>query len=212
MSPGAGVPGRVAGRAYWQERARALGARAVVSIDHPAGHDLAVVTDGHRAVVLPALAAHLNGTERTLLDLGCGTGRLTADLAALIGGRAIGVDPVPELLALAPPDPATQFRLLEEDAPLPVADGEVDVVFTLTVLGGLPADGELQAMAAELQRVLRPGGLVCLAESVSDAPEVEHWTPRSLADYAEAFPWVTLREVACFDDAGDPISVLVGRS
>lgn len=212
MSPGAGAPDRLDGRAYWTERARTLGARAVVSIDHPDGTDLADVTAGHRAIVLPALAAQLDGSERTLLDLGCGTGRLTADLAALLGGRAIGVDPVAELLALAPADPSTEFRLLRPDGTLPLADDEADVVFTLTVLGGLPADGELQAMAAELRRVLRPGGLLCLAESVSDEPEVEHWTPRSFDDYAEAFAWATLTEVACFDDAGDPISVLAGRA
>lgn len=209
------APDRLTGHAYWKERTRALGARAVVSTDHPDATGLNDVTAGHRAILLPVLAGLLDGSERTLLDLGCGTGRLTADLAALLGtagGRAIGVDPVGDLLALAPAGDATAFRLLEADAPLPVDDGAVDVVFTLTVLGGLLGDGELDAMAGEIRRVLRPGGLVFLAESVSGDAAVEHWSPRTIADYAEAFPWAPLREVARFVDAGDPISVLAGRA
>ncbi len=204
-------PGTLQGAAYWQARAQELGARAVVSTDHPGTVALAAVTARHRAELLPVLVAHLDGSERTVLDLGCGTGRLTADLARATAGRGIGIDPVLELLQLAPIDAATEFRPMTPGAPLPLADGEADVVFTLTVLGGLLAEGELDAMAAEIRRVLRPGGLLLLAESVSDLPRVEHWTPRTAADYAAAFPWASLREVARFDDAGDPISVLVGR-
>lgn len=208
-----GAPPGIAGHEYWQARARSLGARAAVSIDHPTETGLDDVTAGHREVLLPALAALLDGSERTVLDLGCGAGRFTADLAGLLrGGRGIGVDPVAELLALAPDDETTDFRLLTIGEPLPLADGEVDVVFTLTVLGGLLGEGELAAMAADVRRVLAPGGLLCLAESVSDNAEVGHWTPRSAADYAEAFAWADLREVARFDDAGDPISVLAGRA
>jgi SAM-dependent methyltransferase len=210
------APDRLTGHAYWKERTRTLGARAVVSTDHPEATGLDDVTAGHRAILLPVLAGLLDGTERTLLDLGCGSGRLTADLAATLGsgqdGRAIGVDPVPALLALAPPHRATAFRLLEDGGELPLDDAAVDVVFTLTVLGGLLGDGELDAMAAEIRRVLRPGGLVFLAESVSEDAAVEHWSPRSVGDYAEAFAWAPLREVARFVDAGDPISVLAGRA
>lgn len=210
MTPGSADA--LQGAAYWQARARDRGARAVVSTDHPDGVALAAVTARHRAELLPVLTAHLDGGERTVLDLGCGTGRLTADLARTVAGRAIGVDPVLELLQLSPVDAATEFRPMTPGDPLPLADDEVDVVFTLTVLGGLLADGELAAMAGEVRRVLRPGGLVVLAESVSTLPRMAHWTPRTVADYAAAFPWVELRERSRFDDAGDPISVLVGRA
>ncbi|MCW3039231.1 MAG: class SAM-dependent methyltransferase [Solirubrobacterales bacterium] len=212
MSAGARDRDRLSGHAYWQARAQLMGARAVVNVDHDAGATLDAVTDGHRAVLLPAIAALLDGSERAVLDLGCGTGRFTADLAALIGGRGIGVDPVAELLALAPASPDVDFRLSVEGEALPLADDEVDVVMTLTVLGGLLQPGELETMAAEVRRVLRPGGLLVLAESVSEQAEVEHWTPRTAAEYAEVFAFAPLREVARFDDAGDPISVLAGRS
>lgn len=213
MIPPTGAAPVARGVAYWEDRAQRLGARAVVSTDHPVDGDLDAVTDTHRAILLPALAALLDGTERTVLDLGCGTGRLTGDLAALIGGDAIGVDPVAELLELAADDDATEYRQSAAGGPLPLDDDEVDVVFTLTVLGGLLEADDLAAMAAEIRRVLRPGGLLCLAESVSDpAAAVEHWAPRTADAYVAAFGWATLRPVARFVDAGDPITVLAGRA
>ncbi len=213
MAPGArSAPVPTTGVEYWQDRARAMGARAVLSTDHDG--ELDDVLAVHRAHLLPALAALLpfaSGPERTVLDLGCGTGRLTADLAALVG-RGIGVDPVAELLALAPADPAVEYRRLVEVAgPLPLADGEADVAFTCLVLGSIEDPAALAALGAELERVLAPGARVLLAESVSDQPSAGHWTFRSVADYAAALPWAGLQEVARFDDAGDAVSVLAGR-
>ncbi|MBA2515843.1 MAG: class I SAM-dependent methyltransferase [Solirubrobacterales bacterium] len=199
------------GLEYWARRAEELGARAVVNVDHPAGRDLAAVTAGHRDMLFPSLAGLLDGSERVVCDLGCGAGRFTADLAALIGGRAIGVEPVAALRSLAPEARGVSYRALRPNGRLPLRDGEADVVVTVTVLGGLVAAGELAQTAAEVRRVLRPGGLVCLAESVSDAPRTGHWAPRTVEAYRSAFAWAGLEEVARFDDAGDPISVLAGR-
>jgi SAM-dependent methyltransferase len=200
----------VPGVDYWRRRALALGDRAVVNLDHPADGDLDAVSDGHREQLFPLLRAELTGAERTVLDLGCGTGRLTAGLAALLGGRAIGVDPVAELLALAPPHADVEYRRMDE-AVLPVGDGEVDVVFTSLVLGGIPVPA-LGRTAAEIRRVLAPGGLVFLSESVSDGTGAAHWATRSADDYRALLPWAGLRETGGFDDAGDAIAVLVGRA
>jgi SAM-dependent methyltransferase len=197
---------------YWTRRTEELGARAVVNFHHPDDRDLEALTAEHRRVLLPALEALLDGSERVVCDLGCGAGRFTADLAALIGGRAIGVEPVAALRALAPRAPGVSYRGLRRDGRLPLFDDEADVVVTVTVLGGLVAEGELAATAAEVRRVLRPGGLVYLAESVSGSSSYEHWAARTVAAYRSAFPWADLVEVAQFDDAGDPISVLAGRA
>jgi hypothetical protein len=82
----------------------------------------------------------------------------------------------------------------------------------VTVLGGLVAEGELAQTAAEVRRILRPGGLLYLAESVSRASRQRHWAARTVGAYRSAFPWADLVEVAQFDDAGDAISVLAGRA
>lgn len=210
-SPADGLPAvPVPGVDYWRQRAIALGDRAVVNLDHPVDGDLDAVSDGHRAQLFPLLRAELTGAERTVLDLGCGTGRFTAGLAALVGGRAIGVDPVGELLALAPPHPDVAYRRMDE-AVLPVGDGEVDVVFTSLVLGGIPMPALGRTMA-EIRRVLAPGGLVFLSESVSDGAGAAHWKTRTADDYRALLPWAGLRETGGFDDAGDAIAVLVGRA
>lgn len=198
------------GVAYWRRRAIALGDRAVVNLDHPVDGDLGAVSDGHRAELFPLLRDELTGTERSVLDLGCGTGRFTAGLADLVGGHAIGVDPVAELLALAPPHPRVAYRRMEEGI-LPLGDGEADVVFTSLVLGGIPATA-LGRTAAEIRRVLAPGGLVFLSESVSAGAGVAHWATRTADDYRALLPWAGLRETGGFDDAGDAIAVLVGRA
>ncbi|WP_026911379.1 class I SAM-dependent methyltransferase [Patulibacter minatonensis] len=205
-----GTPVAEPGVAYWRDRARELGARAVVNLDHPAEDDLDAVSAGHRAALYPLFSKALHGSERSVLDLGCGVGRFTSDLAALVGGRAIGVDPVAELLAMAPADERVDYRLLEGDT-LPLADDEVDVVFTSLVLGGIPGEA-LTRTVAELHRVLRPGGLVFLSESVADRPEPGHWAARTPADYVVLVPWAGLREIGRFDDAGDGIAVLAGRA
>ena len=202
----------VDGVEYWAERARQLGARSVLGLDHEA--PVGAVTDLHRGLLLPILGQLLPPAPRrvlTVLDLGCGVGRLTGDLASL-AGKAIGVDPVPEMLALAPAHPDVAYRLLEDPAgPLPLSGGEADVAFTCLVLGGLDA-ASLVHVSEELLRVLRSGGLVMLAESVSEQPAAGHWTFRTAAEYAGAFAWARLEKVAEFDDAGDAVSVMVGRA
>lgn len=201
------------GVAYWHARAESLGSRAVLNLDHERQVD--DVTAMHRERLLPELAAlvHLapDAPARTVLDLGCGSGRLTGDLATLVG-RAIGVDPVAALLGRAPRDAAVEYRTFPAPCDcLPLSDGEVAIAFTCLVLGGIAEADALAAMGDEIERVLAPGGVVFLAESVSDQPPAGHWTFRSVSDYAAALPWADLREIARFDDAGDPVSVLVGR-
>jgi ubiquinone/menaquinone biosynthesis C-methylase UbiE len=98
-----------------------------------------------------------------VLDVGCGSGAVTRDIARRVGehGLAVGLDPSPELLALARRlaegaglDDRTEFR--EGNAlRLPFPDGSFDVVVCATVLSHVP---EGEAAIPELARVLRPGG------------------------------------------------------
>jgi len=97
-----------------------------------------------------------------VLDVACGTGN-AALRAAQAGGRVVGVDLTPELLEegrrLAA-DAGLDIEYLEGDAEaLPVADGRFDVV--VSVMGCMFAPRHRVA-AAELARVLRPGGRLCV--------------------------------------------------
>lgn len=99
--------------------------------------------------------------DRTVLEIGCGIGRMTARLAELYG-QVIGLDISATMLERA--------RIVLRDAPnvrlvhgngkdlAGIADASVDAVFSYIVLQHIPtADGQL-AYLREVRRVLRPGG------------------------------------------------------
>jgi hypothetical protein len=115
------------------------------------------------------------------------------------------------MLALAPGAKRVQYRLMK-DGRLPAEDGEADVVFTCTVLGGILGEAELDRTSAEVERALAPGGLLFLCESVSEGPSAAHWRPRTAETYQAAFAWAGLEVAGRFDDGGDPVAVLAGRA
>jgi SAM-dependent methyltransferase len=102
-----------------------------------------------------------------VLDVACGTGNATIP-AAQAGARATGLDITPELLEGArrrAADAGVEIEWVEGDAEnLPFDDGSYDVV--LSTFGCMFAPDHNRA-AAEIARVLRPGGRVGIAA----------WTP-----------------------------------
>lgn len=105
------------------------------------------------------LAAAGVGTGTRVLDVGCGTGELLAHLTTL-GAVATGVDPGPEMAALARRSaPAAAVHVAGfEDIPFP--DASFDVLVTINALQF--ADDTLDALD-EAARVLVPGGAVAVA-------------------------------------------------
>lgn len=110
-----------------------------------------------------------------VLDAGCGIGGPARRLAALTGCEVIAVDILPQLLSMArgpagngtgPPSSSGSVRLVAADAAaLPVADGSIDQVWCLGVVGHLP---DLPAFGREVVRVVRRGGLVLVTEALWD--------------------------------------------
>jgi SAM-dependent methyltransferase len=100
----------------------------------------------------------LAGRPGSALDVACGTGLSTRALAAL-GIPALGLDPVPEMVARARADTGLSFLVGAAEA-LPVRDGSVDLV---TVSSGVHWFDQ-DRFAAESARVLRPGGTLLLYE------------------------------------------------
>ncbi|MBT2507780.1 class I SAM-dependent methyltransferase [Streptomyces sp. ISL-98] len=93
------------------------------------------------------------------LDVGCGTGALTATVAARCRPRMlVGLDRSAGFVVSArAAAPASACFVVADALSLPVGDGACDVAVSGLALNFLPAPGSAVAEAA---RVVRPGGLV----------------------------------------------------
>jgi len=95
-----------------------------------------------------------------ILDLGCGDGALTEQLAAT-GAIVIGVDASPNMLAAARQrnlDSARGLTFAHHDATALPYHHQFDAVFTNAALHWIPGLSGQQAMLSGIHRALRPGG------------------------------------------------------
>lgn len=194
--------------AYWERRARRHGRRSVLNIAHR-DEEYEAITAWQKSTLFPLLKAQLNGSERLVLDFGCGPGRFTPGLADLVGGRAIGMDPIAALLELAPADPRVEYKLLRHGR-IPLPDRSVDVLWICLVLGVIRGR-KLRDTLRELRRVVAPGGLVFLVENTTAKPSLKQIEFRSVAEYAKLVDFAQLQHLHDYEDLGETISVLAGR-
>jgi len=186
-----------------------MGARAVVNAA-ATDEQLAEISENQRSTMFPILSEVLRGDERVALDFGCGPGRFTAELAQAIGGQAVGVDPVAELLELAPEHPAVEYRRQSGDR-IPLGDAEADVAWICLVLGGITDSASLQRTVVELERVLRPGGVMLLAECTNLKRDLPYWSYRPAHEYVAMFDSVELVPRGQYMELDNTVTVLAGR-
>jgi SAM-dependent methyltransferase len=118
-------------------------------------------------------------TGKTVLDLGCGSGRDCYLLSKLVGpkGRVLGVDMTPEQLEVAVRHQAWHAERfgfanveflqghIENLAAIGIADNSVDVVVSNCVINLSP---EKPKVLAEIFRVLKPGGELYFSDVFAD--------------------------------------------
>ena len=141
----------------------------IADADHELQERLAVIlerraSDCQQQGMLRAYLADMELSDgAAVLDVGCGTGAVSRELARRPGiGQVIGVDPSPVFLAAARKLAASQPNLsfvTGDGRSLPSENNSFDAVIFHTTLSHVP---EPQAALAEAFRVLRPGGVLAV--------------------------------------------------
>ena len=116
----------------------------------------------HRRVVRLMAESFDGSPPGIVLDIGCGTGRLLRRIALRWPlARLTGVDPAEGMIEKARPLAPSVTFLVGSGEKIPLPDSSVDAAFS-TVSFHHWADQA--AGVREVARVLRPGGLFCLAD------------------------------------------------
>ncbi|HTK64776.1 MAG TPA: class I SAM-dependent methyltransferase [Pseudonocardia sp.] len=135
-------------------RARSFGAIAAAYQAH---------RPGYPDPALDWALAPLGGPSRLrLLDLGAGTGKLTASLVDR--GEVTAVEPDPEMLAVLSASLPTVTALAGTAEAIPVPDGSIDAV----LVGQAFHWFDPEPATAEIARVLRPGGVLAALWNYED--------------------------------------------
>jgi trans-aconitate 2-methyltransferase len=130
-------------------------------------------------------------SDATVLDVGCGTGRVTEALLELVpGGRVLAIDASAEMVELAHRRLGERAQVWRQDVLDLDLDAEVDLVVSTAALHWVP---DHDRMWARLARALKPGGRLEIqcggkgnVQRVQDviedvvaelAPELAGWSP-----------------------------------
>ncbi|HEV3167159.1 MAG TPA: class I SAM-dependent methyltransferase, partial [Isosphaeraceae bacterium] len=129
-----------------------------------------VAADDARLKALLRELGPLDG--RRVLDLGCGKGRFARHLQER-GAEVIGLDQSATMLGQA----ALVHRVHGSTRRLPLADESFDAVIAIEVVEHLDERG-LDETLAEIERVLRPGGIVAIIDKNAGALDARRpWLP-----------------------------------
>jgi ubiquinone/menaquinone biosynthesis C-methylase UbiE len=142
------------------------------------------------------------GTDAAVLDLGAGTGKLTRLLAERYR-RVVAVEPLDGMRAILEHVlPGVEAHAGTAEA-IPLPDSSVDGVFAAAAFHWFANDDAV----AEMGRVLRPGGVVCLihGDQLPPSPlppEYDAYLDKlATRTIAEGEPWPSLLERGSFVDA-----------
>jgi ubiquinone/menaquinone biosynthesis C-methylase UbiE len=165
---------------------------ADIYANQAAQYERLVAREDYRGAILPALKAIMPLAGSDVVELGAGTGRLTRLLAPHV--RSIrAFDASPAMLAVAREllerDGLSNWQLeTAEHQHLPAESASADIAiggWTICYAALWSQDdwhADLAAVIGEIERVLRPNGIVVIIETLGTGYETPH-PPDSLHDY-----------------------------
>ena len=182
---------RMAEAAYWNDRVRSRSGHA-----RSVWHAQSFSDAWHRRqlrVLGDAFDELLGGVrELDALDVGCGTGRITLELAQM-GAKAVGVDFSEAAVEAAREEAVSlgarcSFEVGNVAAPpLPFSDDSFDAVVAVGCLAVACRDvRDLHASMREMRRILRPRGAVVLLEPIHTTRLLGRVLKASKHDWIEA--------------------------
>ncbi|MFD4551868.1 class I SAM-dependent methyltransferase [Streptomyces sp. NPDC058466] len=156
----------------------------MIADDDPFGWASTAAADAYRdrdmrlaeKLIFPAVLQRLgggSGPDRLVLDIGCGTGAIAAQLAGTGEWTVQALDLSADMLDIARadrPHPRISYRLFDGRTLNWLADNSVDAAVCCLVYCTDPDDGRLAGLTTEIHRVLRPGAPYLLADLNPAAP------------------------------------------
>jgi SAM-dependent methyltransferase len=102
--------------------------------------------------------------EAWILDCGCGYGRTLADLHRAGYHKLAGLDFSEAMLRRCQSEIPDAAVVRNDGQSLPLKTSSVDAVILFAVLTCIPVDDEQRALLSEVERVLRPNGLLYISD------------------------------------------------
>jgi len=155
-----------------------------------------------RALAYPLMFEALGLADpacKTVLDYGCGTGKVAERIVRAYGTHVIAADPSPGMLGIARskrPYPEIDYRRIEDDQRLEVPNDSVDAALSCFICVCIPEADRIRRIANEVYRVLRPGARFAMLELNPDSIGIP-------------FAIAKMGEQGKSYGAGDPIEVIL---
>lgn len=144
---------------------------------------------------------------KTLLEIGCGAGRMTRPLADVVGA-VHAVDVSPEMLAIArrrlADKPNAAFHQIDGRSLDPLRDERFDIVFSTIVFQHIPELATIESLLADAAARTRPGGVLKLqvqGDRPIGAPNRDTWLGATVSAL-DALRWLERFQLELLDSSG----------
>ena len=149
----------------------------------------------------------LINTFDSILDIGCGTGRLTASMGYYFD-RVVGIDISGEMIKLAKERlyDFNNIELIETNGyTIPLPDKSISIAFSYLVFQHMKTEGMVESNFSEAYRVLKSGGLFKVRLRTDKVERMDKWwagvsyTPKQAFNLAEFFNFEVIKSEAVKD-------------